>query len=223
MRAVGLDGFSRGWVAVTLDGPNSRIAFCPDIAAALATPFDRAAVDIPIGMTEDGTRLCDQLAQARLRPHHQRVFLGARRWLWTEFRDADAANAAASARGQKRISRQLWHIGRRIMEVDAYVQARPDLDIREAHPELVFLRLHGRPLPSKKTEAGLKLRRILMRQAGFSRLDDWLGVARIGTGAKADDVLDACALALVARDPSGSVPEGTPPLDPMGLRMQIWF
>ena len=209
---------------VSLDGSGADIAFPDNIAAALAKPFDRAAIDIPIGMTDDGERLCDRLARERLHPHRSRVFTGARRWLWDEFDDPDQANAEAQRRGQKRVSRQLWHLGSKIMQVDAFVRAHPAMDIREAHPELAFLRLtDGKPLPSKKSEEGIALRRRLLQCNGFEDIDRWLTEARIGTGAKPDDVLDACAVAIVARDPAGSVPEGLPPRDAHGLPMQIWF
>jgi phage-related protein len=47
------------------------------------------------------------------------------------------------------------------MQVDAFVRANPSLDIRETHPELVFQRLNGgEPLQSKKSEAGILLRRL---------------------------------------------------------------
>ena len=96
-------------------------------------------------------------------------------------------------------------------------------DIREAHPELVFLRLNdGRPLPSKKSEAGIDIRRALLRQEGIRDIDRWLAGERIGTGAKIDDVLDACAVAIAARDVVGCVPEGIPPRDAYGLPMRIW-
>jgi predicted RNase H-like nuclease len=149
--------------------------------------------------------------------------MGARRWLWTEFSDPDRANEDARRRGQKRVSRQLWHLGPKIMEVDAYVQASRSQDIREAHPELVFLRLNaGKPLPSKKSEEGLRLRRRLLKREGIGGIDKWLTNERIGTGAKSDDVLDACAVAIVARDAAGCVPEGAAPCDACGLPMQIW-
>ena len=51
----------------------------------------------------------------------------------------------------------------------------------------------------------------------------WLADERIGTGAKRDDVLDACAAAIAARDIAGCVPEGMPPRDAYGLPMQIWL
>ncbi|MBR0937023.1 DUF429 domain-containing protein [Bradyrhizobium jicamae] len=224
MRVRGLDGFSRGWVAVTVDVDRRTISFHTGIAEALAPPFDRAGIDIPIGMTEDGARECDLLARARLRPHISRVFTGARRWLWQDFSDPDEANAEALRRGETRVSRQLWHIGRKIMEVDAFVSANPARDIREVHPELVFLRLNrGEPLPSKKSREGDALRCRLLRREGFREIDRWLTEVRIGTGAKRDDVLDACAVAVAAWNPQGSVPEGTPPRDACNLPMQIWF
>jgi len=222
-RVLGLDGYSKGWVAVLLDGDIHEISFCGDIAEALSTGFDRAAIDIPIGMADDGERACDRLAREKLRPHSSRVFTGARRWLWLEFSDPDHANRDALLRGQKRVSRQLWHLGPKIMEVDTFLRANRARDVREAHPELVFLRLNnGRPLPSKKTEAGIDLRRALLNREGIRLIDRWLTDARIGTGAKVDDVLDACAVAIAARGVAGCVPEGMPPRDAYGLPMQIW-
>jgi predicted RNase H-like nuclease len=224
VRALGLDGFSKGWVAVCLDGDLHKIRFCRDIADALSTGFDRAAIDIPIGMTDDGERACDLLARERLRPHSSRVFTGARRWLWMEFSDPDAANRDALRRGQKRVSRQLWHLGPKIIEVDTFVRANGARDIREAHPELVFLRLNGgRPLPSKKSEAGIELRCKLLVRRGIRAIDKWLDGERIGSGAKRDDVLDACAVAIAARDAGDSLPQSAPPRDAYGVAMQIWF
>lgn len=224
MRALGLDGFRGGWVAVALDGDHREIGFLGDIAEVLPSRFDRLAIDIPIGMTDDGARDCDRLARDRLRPHTSRVFTGARRWLWEEFDDPDKANKEAGRRGQKKVSRQLWHLGPKIMQVDAFVRANPGLDIREVHPELVFQRLNdGKPLPSKKSDVGAALRRTLLLREGIDELDHWIKHSRMGSGAKADDVLDACAVAIAARDPGGSVPEGTPPKDAHGLAMQIWL
>ena len=224
MIAIGLDGFRKGWVAVTLDGDRRSIAFPRDISWLATQRFDRAAIDIPIGMTDDGGRICDRLARTKLRPHGSRVFSGARRWLWDEFADPARANDEAVRRGQTRVSLQLWHIGAKIMEVDAFVQANRRPDLREVHPELVFLRLNSdAPLPSKHHEEGLALRRDLLLSHGIVEIDDWLNSARKGTGAKADDVLDACAVALAARAPVGCLPEGEALYDSQQLPMQIWY
>ena len=224
MRVIGLDGFLHGWVAVRLDGDQKILSFHPDIADALSNPFDRAGIDIPIGMTEDGERACDLLARVKLRPYASRVFLGARRWIWEEFEERADASSEARRRGQSGVSCQLWNIGPKIMEVDAFLRTQGEADIREVHPELVFLRLNGnRPLPPKKSEEGDALRRRLLRRQGFRDIERWLTRARIGTGAKRDDVLDACAVAIAAREPVGHLPDGTPQLDAYRLPMQIWF
>jgi predicted RNase H-like nuclease len=108
------------------------------------------------------------------------------------------------------------------MEVDTFLRAHCSLDVREVHPELVFLRLNGdAPLPSKKSEEGDSLRRMLLERSGLRDVDRWLSKARIGTGAKRDDVLDACAVALAARELAGSVGSRLP--DAHGVPMQIWF
>jgi predicted RNase H-like nuclease len=224
MIAIGLDGFRKGWVAVTLDGDRHRIDFPSDISWLAAQRFDRAAIDIPIGMTDDGDRACDRLARARLKPHGARVFSGARRWLWQDFDHPAHANDEAARRGQTRISLQLWHIGAKIMEVDRFARTHMQVALHEVHPELVFLRLNsGQPLASKHSEAGLALRRELLIANGFAEIDDWLTSRRKGTGAKCDDVLDACAVALAARDPMGCLPEADAPRDSYRLPMQIWF
>jgi len=222
--AIGLDGFRKGWVAVTIDGDRRSIAFPSDVSWLGSQCFDRAAIDIPIGMPDDGDRLCDRLARAQLKPHGSRVFSGARRWLWEEFGDPASANEEAVKREQTRISLQLWHIGAKIMEVDAFARTHRHLDLREAHPELVFLRLNaGMPLRSKHTEEGLALRAALLTANGFSDLDNWLTAGCRGTGAKRDDVLDACAVALAAKEPAGCIPDGDAPRDDCDLPMQIWF
>ncbi len=219
----GFDGFRNGWVAVEIAGRRRTISFFHDITELLLRPFDRAAIDIPIGLPDAGDRACDLAARALLRPHAARVFTGARRGMWDHGSQA-VANRALKARGEKMVSVQLWNLGPKIMQVDAVMTPRLQHRIREAHPELVFWRLNGqRPLPAKTEEGGIALRRALLLKAGFAELDQWLTVTRIGTGAKIDDVLDACAMALAARDGRFCVPAGRAPKDARGLKMQIWY
>jgi len=220
---VGLDGFRRGWVAVRLHGDGTReIAFLPELRAILAWRFTRAMIDMPIGLPESGDRGCDAAAQALLGAHRSRVFLGARRWILDCATQAEA-NLRARAAGQSGVSAQLFCIARKMREADLLVRETGQRRLRETHPELVFLRLNGgRPLPPKKTADGLALRRKLLRADGFEALDAWLG-ARLGTGAKPDDILDACACAVAARDSRDRVPARNPRIDAQGLRMEIHF
>lgn len=223
MIAIGLDGFSKGWVAVTIDGDRQEIDF-PEHVSWLATQrFDRAAIDMPIGLCERGIRSCDLAAREQLRPHASRVFTGARRSLFGHPTHA-AANRDLAARGEARISIQLWGIVKKLREVDDFVGAHRCLDIRETHPELVFLRLNGRvPLASKHTTGGIARRCELLQAAGLIELPKWLNETRLGHGAKRDDVLDACAAALAARDAAAALPESPAPVDSHGLPMQICF
>lgn len=225
MIAVGLDGFRKGWVAVRIDGATRELCFLGAISELPAIKFDRAGIDMPIGLPEHGDRSCDLEARALLRPHASRVFTGARRGLW-DFPSHAAANRALKRRGEKGVSIQLWHLGPKILEVDLFMTSGRQAKIREAHPELVFLRLNdGKPLASKKTEEGLALRVKLLRREGFANIKRWIEVERLGTGAKADDILDACAVAVAARDfDQGNVlPRGRARKDAKGLKMQIWF
>jgi predicted RNase H-like nuclease len=222
---VGVDGYRKGWVAVRVDGETRELAFYSTIAELLATKFDSAAIDMPIGLPSRGERACDLAARAMLKPHASRVFTGARRRLW-DFPSHAEANRALRARGEKGISIQLWHIGPKICELDAAMTPRLQARIREAHPELVFLRLNGgAPLPSKHTDEGLRLRGRLLRAEGFRELDRWLDRDRIGSGARRDDIVDACALAVAARDFRllNVLPRGRAKTDGRGLTMQIRY
>jgi len=222
---LGVDGYRKGWVAVRVEGETRELRFYPNIVALLADKFDVAAIDMPIGLPGRGDRACDLAARALLKPHASRVFTGARRGLW-DFPSHAAANRALWARDEAGISIELWHLGKKICELDAAMTPRLQRKIREAHPELVFLRLNGGvPLPSKHTDDGLRLRRKLLRVAGFRELDRWLRHDRIGSGAKRDDVIDACALAVAARefDQRRVLPSGRAACDARGLKMQIWY
>lgn len=225
MIALGLDGYSRGWVAVRIDRHECDLRLLSTATELLALNFDRAGIDMPIGLPERDVRACDVEARAMLRPHASRVFAGARRALWDHASHA-AANQALKQRGEAGVSIQLWNLGPKILEIDAMMTPRLQRRVREAHPELVFLRLNfGRPLPPKKTDEGLALRVRLLRREGFAEIRRWIEVDRAGTGASADDVVDACAVALAARDfDRGNVlPRLGVPKDARGLKMQIWY
>ena len=98
--------------------------------------------------------------------------------------------------------------------------------MHEAHPELAFARLNGgTALPSKHTPEGIARRRRLLEREGFTELRRWLGDLR-GSGAKADDLLDACALVLTARHlllGTAVVLPSKTERDPRGLRMSIAY
>jgi len=219
---VGLDGYKHGWVAVWLRETKNEIQYLRDVGRFLDCEFDRAMIDIPIGLPDFGNRDCDLEARRLLGKTASRVFTGARRSI-LPFDSQSEAHHFCKARGDSGVSQQLFCLGKKIKEIDDIITERQQLRFVEAHPELIFWRLNGRnPLPRKKTQPGRELRRQLLKAQGIDELDGWLN-ERIGTGAKADDVLDACACAVAARDHSHKVPSGTSPTDAKGLRMEINF
>jgi predicted RNase H-like nuclease len=215
---LGLDGFRYGWVAAWIDDRGDHgFDYSPGLARLLAMPHARAMIDMPIGLKPSGYRECDLRAREMVGPA---VFLGARRDLWT-FPDMAAANRhywehEGKGRG---VSAQLWNIADKIREVDEIMTAERQATIGEAHPELIFWNLAGQRRLAKKISAeGREQRIALLAQRGFTRLPKWL-TQRHGTGIGRDDLIDACACAVAARDSTQRV--GGEEIDPRGLRMEI--
>ncbi len=220
MRFAGLDGYRKGWVVVWIEGANRNWTTVPTISSLLAQPFSRAAIDIPIGVPEDKEdRGCDIEARRLLAPHHSRVFTGVRRWLF-DMPNYDAIKPEALNRREKAVSKQMYAILPKIREVDSAITPALQDRLIETHPELVFWRLNGNePLAKKKSAEGKARRRALLEADGFHGLDSWIAEL-YGTGAKIDDLFDACACAIAARDSTDRVP-ANPLADRRGLRMEI--
>lgn len=215
---LGLDGFRFGWVAAWIDECGDHGFDCsPDLTRLLAMPYARAMIDMPVGLNPSGYRVCDLRARELVGPV---VFLGARRDLWT-FPDMASANRHYWEReGKGRgVSAQLWNIRDKIRDVDEIMTPARQATIGEAHPELVFWGLAGQVRLERKTSPrGREQRIALLMRRGFTRLPKWL-TQRHGTGIGRDDLIDACACAVAARDSRQRV--GGEEIDPRGLRMEI--
>jgi predicted RNase H-like nuclease len=185
----------------------------------LAVPHTRAMIDLPVGLPDRGYRQCDVEARALV---GSRVFLGARWGVWG-FERYEDANEHYWGKGDKGISRQLWCIRSKLREVNTSMSPARQAKLQETHPELVFRRLAGGPLDSKKSESGCKQRIELLRSHDIRDIDRWLG-SRKGTGIGRDDLIDACACALAAWDSKNRLPSIKEiPTDPRGIRMEIWY
>lgn len=215
---LGLDGFRFGWVAAWIDERGDHgFDYSPGLARLLALPHARAMIDMPVGLKPSGYRICDLRARELVGPA---VFLGARRDLWT-LADMPTANRHYWEReGKGRgVSAQLWNLRDKIREVDEIMTPTRQATFGEAHPELIFWNLAGQVRLAKKTSAeGREQRIALLEQRGFARLPKWL-IQRHGTGIGRDDLIDACACAVAARDSTQCV--GGEEADPRGLRMEI--
>jgi predicted RNase H-like nuclease len=215
------------------DATLSHLSF--SLADDLSPVFARAerdsgivAIDIPIGLRDDGPRACDLAARRWLgRPRASSVFPAPCR----------AALAATTYRRACGLSRralgvaltiECFNIVPKIRHVDALMTPARQAVVREVHPELVFAILSGRGrglVEPKRTEAGERLRLRLLRRAA-PRFDPAavravLGPARVAR----DDVIDAVACLVAARrialGKAVVLPEGVVEHDARGLRMEI--
>lgn len=224
---AGADGAPGGWVVVTWTPEGLDACLVRHAHELVALPADQIAIDMPIGIPDRGARACDVAARRLLpRQRKQSVFAPPRRYmLGRPYADANAAGKACEGKG---LSKQAWHIGRRIAELDACLTPADQARLAESHPELVFHRLNGwHPLPRKTTAAGRDARLVRLTAAGLP--DPAPLLARFPRReVRPDDVLDAAACALTARRRlSGGaawVPDTDPlPRDPRGLMMGIWY
>ena len=91
----------------------------------------------------------------------------------------------------------------------------------ETHPELIFRdRNNGTPLESKKSPKGRAQRIKLLKKLGFTTIEAMLD-QRSGTGIGRDDLIDACACAIAARDAKRTI--GGAARDARGLLMQMHY
>lgn len=228
---AGADGCRSGWVVVeqSLDTGGVRWETVPRLRAL----FERQegplvlAVDIPIGLVEQGARQCDFEARRLLgRPRGGSVFPAPLRAVLSADSYEEACAARAKTEG-KRLSIQTWGIVPKVREVDTLVREKPELRwvIRESHPEISFYYMAGGKamLHGKKHRAGREERTTLLRSQFGSVIDDALS-DRSRLACAADDLLDAFAVLWSARRifraESFTIPD-RPPQDGVGLPMQI--
>lgn len=142
MNLVGVDGCPGGWLCIVEhdNGLDSFVA--ADIAELLARVGLHAvvAIDIPIGLTERGPRVCDQLARKFLgRPRGSSVFPAPVRATLSA-RDHREASALHERMDGRRLSAQAYGILGKIHEVALALDGRPELQwmLHEVHPEISF-------------------------------------------------------------------------------------
>jgi predicted RNase H-like nuclease len=194
---IGVDACRRGWVGVTSD---LRGYFGTSIDQLVATAdgdgeLEVVAIDIPIGLPLIGARQADVLARALVGKRKSSVFPTPIRaaLLATSHAEGSALSLRATGKG---ITVQAYGLGKRILEVDAWVRTVGRAVI-EVHPEVCFARLARHPLTHPKWSwAGAEERRRLLASAGIQVPAD-LGVA--GGMAGVDDVLDSAAASWTAR------------------------
>ncbi|MFC2177220.1 DUF429 domain-containing protein [Actinomycetota bacterium] len=219
-RVIGMDAWTKGWVAVSLlDGAFAGASIHPTAAGAIEAAKDASAIgiDIPIGMPSDGVRQADVAARGRVGPRRSSVFNVPPRPV-IEAEPYAAANRLSKERYGRGLSRQSYALRDKVLEVDMI--ARGDKRIFEVHPEVTFAKMSDHTLQYKKTWDGMNARRRLLRAAGIDLPADLgpVGVVPV------DDILDAAAVAWTADRIAKGTAEAIPAETEFdgNLRMAIW-
>lgn len=232
MRVVaGIDGCPTGWLCVAKNMHTGTIQACilERISAVLELepPPELVMVDMPIGLTDTGRRLCDQEARTYLKPTRaSSVFSAPIRPMLSATTYEEACQIGRTIDGRA-LSKQTWGIVPKIKEVDTFLRADTSRNqwIREVHPELCFRAWNkDRPMQHrKKSEEGKAERELLVNSAysaGYAAAKSSLPRGKYNS----DDLLDAfSALWTAERVVAGrqTLLPATPPVDSFGLRMEI--
>jgi predicted RNase H-like nuclease len=155
---LGVDGWRGRWVGALLDGRHVTLLDLPDAAAVLAVPNAQiVAVDMPIGLSEDGVRACDVEARRRLGRAGSSVFPAPLRRVLRAIDYLDACRVSIEASG-KALSKQAWNLVPAIRSLDDALGDPPVDRVVEVHPELAFRALDERVRDPKGTARGLAQR-----------------------------------------------------------------
>lgn len=163
MTLVGADGCPDGWLCIVECDDALHAFVADDIGELIARVGPRAivAIDIPIGLTDQGPRACDQLARKFLgQPRGTSVFPAPVRSTLTARDHREASDLHERSDG-RRLSAQAFGILGKIREVAFELDAQPELQwmLHEVHPEVSFAfwnvakpMSHGKKTPEGRTE-----------------------------------------------------------------------
>ena len=220
---IGIDGYPGGWVGAVWASESISWRTAP--IGGFASLVDGAAiicVDIPVGLADSGWRPCDlratgllgsRPARGFMAPPHEVILLGL------SAPNDEVQRLSQSLTGQG-VSRQALGLASRILDVDGCL---PDSRILEVHPELVFQRMAGEALPSKKQANGVA-RRISSLALAMPDVDVIAVLEACPGDVPIDDSLDALATLGNARRHSTGDSEGilaNPAIDARGTAMQM--
>jgi predicted RNase H-like nuclease len=192
---LGVDGWRGAWVAARLDGRSVVLSVLHGAAAVLAVPgVEVIAIDMPIGLSDDGVRTCDVEARRRLGRAGSSVFPAPVRPVLA-VADYPAARIAAVAASGRSLSVQAFNLVPAIRALDEALGEPPDPRVHEVHPELSFRALDGRVADRKTTRRGLAQRLRALQQV----MDVLDALAEAPAEIPAVDALDACVAAWSAQ------------------------
>ncbi len=229
---AGIDGCKGGWVAAELDTKTRVLTpqFITDLAAYILAPAgpQLATIDIPIGLSEDGSRECDVEARKLLQFRRSSVFRAPLRAALNAKTRSQADEISRGICG-KGVGAQSFGIYPKVKEVDDLLQSHPELQtrLREIHPELCFWSWNNNTPMShpKRTGQGFGERiHLIANHFGESAFDDARKTLPRANVAE-DDILDAFAALWTAERIFNNTATRIPTIpvqDSTGLDMAMW-
>jgi predicted RNase H-like nuclease len=199
MAVLGVDGWRGAWVGALLDGRAVTVLALPDVAAVLMLPdVDVVAIDMPIGLSEDGVRACDVAAARSLqgRGAAGSVFPTPVRAVLATDDYAEARKLSRAVTDPPRApSAQAFQLVKAIRQLDDALGDPPIDRVVEVHPELAF-RAMDPDVRDRKGSARGTVQRLRALRAVMDVED---ALADAPRGVPVIDALDACAAAWSAR------------------------
>ena len=209
---VGIDGCKGGWVAASVSKNNSsgaKFHFAPTLKELIAQFANDSLImiDMPIGLSANDSRRCDEEARKLMKNRGCCVFPAPLRPVVKDLNCAKSYELAKRKNKkhhlhQKKISRQSFALLEKIREVDDLINPRLQARIMETHPELVFWALNeGKPIAiSKKEPKGCKKRLKLLEFIFPGTSKEIIRIKKeLGGKVAIDDLIDACACLVAAR------------------------
>lgn len=226
---LGVDGCRGGWIACILDHGELLLKRFDSLEALVDCypEFDAFLIDMVIGLRSSANQLRpDDLARKQLESRASTIFPVPCRQAVYEESEEEQKQANIQVLG-KSLAKQSISIIPKIRELDEFLERHPEYRNRilESHPELVFSRLRGSVVWTRKREFTGFMERVNI-------LDRYLsGKFLTGLWEKAkefkcnpDDLLDAVCLAvtavLSAHGMCETIPENPEP-DDKGLYMKM--
>jgi predicted RNase H-like nuclease len=189
---------------VALDGAPPEVVVVRTFEDVLALTRGVIAVDMPIGLPDEGRRACDAEARKLLGARRSSVFP-------VPVRAALEARSFTEVTG---LSIQGWNLVPKIAEVDRSWEPR----VLECSPELSLAVVRGAPMAHPKRRAAGRAERLAVLTAAFP------GMALAARGAAGHDVLDAHACLLTARrvEQGLAIELGDGAVDGLGRPMRVY-
>lgn len=200
---IGIDGCRGGWIIAWLkDGCSAEIRFAESLQSFLKQAPKDAVILIDMILYKPGEtspRPFDRIAKSQLGKCHSRVFPAPPKEALSAQNYPEACRKSFLLSGKK-ISKQCYNLFPKIREANhssIHVE-----QLIEYHPEIAFKQLNANIVvkASKKTDLGRNLRQQLI--ADYLSADPLINFEADNekTHWQSDDLLDALALALIARN-----------------------